>query len=134
MLSGNNFGPEVTDYVAQHRHDTQRVQEVSVLHFLEQNTHKLLAGRISVMLEEPAAMDYHLLQSGNQEALRRAGCLESQPMYMAFSPEQPQAAVLAALFDQGLRALRQSGRLQEILMHYGLRDWREQDSHSAGKD
>lgn len=124
VLVGNNFGEEVTAYVEAHRDDPMRVQEVTGLDFLEQNLRKLLAHRIDTMLDEPATTDYLLFSRELGGMVRKAGCLDSQKMFIAFSPENPRSKEYAQVFSEGMRQLHSDGRLEDILTAYGLHDWR----------
>ncbi len=124
VLVGNNFGEEVTAYVEEHRTTPERVQEITGLDFLEQNLRKLLAGRIDTMLDEPATTDYLLFSRDLGGMVRKAGCLESQKMYIAFTPENPRSQEYARIFSEGMRRLHTDGRLEDILATYGLHDWR----------
>ncbi len=125
VLTGNNFGGEITAYVEAHRDDPTRVQEITGLDFLEQNLHKLLAGRIDTILDEPATTDYLLFSRHVGGMVRMAGCLDSQKMYVAFSPENPRSQDYARAFSEGMRRLRSDDGLRAILAKYGLHDWRE---------
>ena len=125
ILVDNHFGDEVTAYINAHAQDLERIQGITGLDYLAQNTSKLIAGRIDTMLEEPASTDYHLFKSNLFNELRRAGCLESQKMFVAFSSANPRSGEYAKMFAQGMRRLRSTGELEEILSHYGMHDWRD---------
>lgn len=125
VLSGNNFGEEVTAYVEEHKTAPERVQEITGLDFLEQNLRKLLAGRIDTLLDEPATTDYLLFSRDLGGMVRKAGCLDSQKMYIAFSPENPRSQEYAQAFSEAMRQLHSDGRLEDILATYGLHDWRQ---------
>ena len=45
------------------------------------------------------------------------------PVYVAFTPN-PNGKRHAALFDAGMKKLRQNGKLTQILARYGQTDWR----------
>ncbi len=45
------------------------------------------------------------------------------PVYVAFSPADPNAVRNARAVDQGIEQLRKSGRLDAILHTYGITDW-----------
>ncbi|MEH6823815.1 MAG: hypothetical protein V7629_07920 [Motiliproteus sp.] len=79
----------------------------------------LQRGRIDTLIEEKTSIDYILQLNPRLPRLRRAGCGEERPEYIAFSPaaENPQA--LALQFAERLEALRRSGRIDAILNTYG---------------
>lgn len=49
----------------------------------------------------------------------------AEPIYVAFSPSHPRIEALVKTWDAGMRKLRASGELTQILQKYGLRDWRD---------
>ena len=125
VLKGNDFGSEVQPYVDRFADDPQRIQMVTGMDWKEKNINRLKLGRIGAFLDEPSAIDLHLKKNDLDGKIRKAGCLPAEEMYVAFSPENPEAEKLAALFDTGIRRLRTSGRLTEILSLYGLEDWKQ---------
>jgi polar amino acid transport system substrate-binding protein len=52
-----------------------------------------------------------------------AGTLGILENYMGISPKRPDSRKLTELFDQGMKKLRDTGRLDTILSGYGLKDW-----------
>jgi polar amino acid transport system substrate-binding protein len=89
----------------------------------EANLRKLAAGSLSGMIEAGVVMDYLLHRAGLSQAVVRAGCDTPVPIYVAFGPKSPAADALVVTFDQGMAALRKSGKLASILAKYGLTDW-----------
>lgn len=78
--------------------------------------------RLDTFIEEENLVNYTQLQNpGN--SLRQAGCQTGTLAYMAISPQHPQREIYARLFDEGMREIRRSGVLQQILSAYGLSDW-----------
>ena len=45
-------------------------------------------------------------------------------IFMAFSPAKDSSKKYSQIFDEGLVELRKSGKLQEILDRYGVKDWK----------
>ncbi|HLA29429.1 MAG TPA: transporter substrate-binding domain-containing protein [Pseudomonas sp.] len=78
--------------------------------------------RFDTFIEEESLVHYTLLQNPGH-SLRQAGCQDGTLAYMAISPVHPQREAYARLFDQGMREIRRSGVLQQILSAYGLSDW-----------
>lgn len=86
---------------------------------------KLLAGEIDVFAESAPVFAWQLKADGVPPAkIKSVYIHEADPVFFAFSPKHPRAQAYAAIFDRGLRELRASGRLEEILARYGQRDWR----------
>ncbi len=125
VLKGNDFGPEVQPHLERYADDPQRVQMVTGMDWKEKNIRRLQLGRIGAFLDEPSAIDLYLKRNDLAGDIRKAGCLPAEKMYVAFSPENPNAEKLANVYDAGIQELRASGRLSEILSRYGLEDWRK---------
>jgi len=93
---------------------------------VERSITKLLESKIDVYIEDPNVAYYTAAQMGlDRGKLAIAGELnEPDGIYIAFSPKNPQSARWAAILSQGIKELRQSGRLAEILKWYGVKDWK----------
>jgi polar amino acid transport system substrate-binding protein len=78
--------------------------------------------RFDTFIEEESLVNYTQLQNPGIP-LRQAGCQDGTLAYMAISPLHPQRETYARLFDEGMREIRRSGVLQQILSAYGLSDW-----------
>jgi polar amino acid transport system substrate-binding protein len=87
------------------------------------NLAKLTMGSLDGMIEGRAVMDYLLLNTAFAKSVVSVGCNTPVPIYVAFGTIHPQGDALVEQFDQGLVALRSSGKLAEILAKYGLKDW-----------
>ncbi len=93
---------------------------------LEKNIRKLLAGRISVVIEAPLVMNAKLTELGVKDKIVSAGRFNrGQGIYIACSPAKESSRKYVRWFDEGISALRKSGQLARILQRYSLRDWVE---------
>ncbi len=125
FLHGNDFGGEVQEYIEQNSNSNNMlIQPNFQTNWQETNFKKLAMGRITAILDEPFGLDYFIKKHNLNNQFRKAGCLEGQSMYIAFSPENPMAKKYANMFDHGIRELRKSGELKKILFSYGLSDWK----------
>lgn len=92
---------------------------------LKDGVAKLLAGEIDVFAESAPVFAWQLKADGVAPSrIKSVYIHEADPVYLAFSPKHPRAQAYAELFDRGIRELRASGKLEEILARYGQRDWR----------
>lgn len=89
------------------------------------NLRKLKEGTLDGVIETSMVMDYLLSKAGLAETLVSVGCDRPEPVYVAFGPKGSQGDARVRQFDQGLAALRRSGKLAEILANYGLKDWKQ---------
>lgn len=87
------------------------------------NLRKLVAGGLDGVIEDRSVMSFLLLDPAYAGRVVSAGCNQAVPLYLAFSPRLAGVEQRIEQFDQGLLALRRSGRLGQILGKYGLADW-----------
>jgi polar amino acid transport system substrate-binding protein len=91
----------------------------------EHNLQLLVEGRLDVVGDEGHVVCYLAHSMGLLKSIEYAGHDgDHVKLYIAFSPADTRSDRYAALFDEGIRSLRESGRLEGILGNYGLIDWR----------
>jgi len=90
---------------------------------LTTNIKKLLAGRIDIVLEDASVFMYAANELGAGDKVRLVHSDDSGPIYIALSPAKDHSKELAGHLDTGMAELRDSGKLNEILAKYGLKDW-----------
>jgi polar amino acid transport system substrate-binding protein len=92
----------------------------------------LVAGKIDLFIEDGSVTAYYLKlhnlastvsEVGQISLTDTAGAPVIPSLYLAFAPSHAQSQHLSTLFDEGIKKLRASGRLKEILSSYGLTDW-----------
>lgn len=123
-IIGYIYMEPVGAYVEANTGNRDRVDLVGVRMPLEQNLRKLVAGRIGATMESRAVLDFKLREMGLLDRVDFAGSTESGAIYIAFSPKNPKAREYARLLDEGIREMRASGRLKQILGRYGVNDWK----------
>ncbi len=123
LTYGYLYGDAIDRYVADHRQDSNLVQLVTGDKPLLRNIQKLKARRVDTIAENPMVMDFSV-RKYQIDGLRLAGCDEPTTLHIAFAPGRADASRLADLMNQGIRSLRKSGRMHEILNRYGVKDWK----------
>lgn len=80
--------------------------------------------RVDALIENPNVINY-TFKDAKTIPLRKAGCVESGEIYVAFSPSKnkPKSQANAAQFDEGIKAMMQNGELKKILAKYNLEPW-----------
>lgn len=125
------YGATLDEYFAKHK-NTPHVQEVSADEPLVLNIRKLLKDRIDTIPEDKSAFLYTAMLLGVADQVALAGPtaiesrddFESRKVYIAFAPGQPNSQAYAKLFSEGIKEMRASGALAQILAKYGLTDWK----------
>jgi polar amino acid transport system substrate-binding protein len=117
------------DYIETHR-NTPRVITTAGENALELNIKMLLKGRVDVVLETEAVFRNTASEMGVMDRLEFAGSDgetgEPNFIYIAFAPNNPDSLRYAKQLSRGIRELRKSGQLADILKKYGLKDWRSE--------
>jgi len=93
---------------------------------LENNIKMLKAGRVDVIIEDPAVIHFTLKKlSLPPTTLVIAGTVtpEPKPIYVAFAAGKPESKSRAAQLSATVIAMRADGRLAALLAKYGLCDW-----------
>ncbi|WP_108652002.1 substrate-binding periplasmic protein [Dongshaea marina] len=123
LIMGYNYGQELDPFLQRH---TQYIQYAYGADPLEININKLLYKRFDLLLENSIVLTHKASRMGVSNDIEYAGRTEHiHKIYLAFSPRDNQSTNYAALVTRGIRELRQSGVLQQILDRYGLKDWKE---------
>ncbi len=115
--------------VNQYLQNTQfpAVQNISVEEPVKNNLLKLRLNRTDAYLDIIESAKYMASKIGINfdKEFASAGDLEKTPHYTAFYPQHPKAREYARIMSEGMRALRASGKLAQILAKYGLKDWEQ---------
>jgi polar amino acid transport system substrate-binding protein len=118
--SGYSYGNEIDAVL--HSRGT-KLDAVSGNNALQLNLEKLGRHRVDVVVEYAPVMAYMLTHSDME--LKNAGCSSgADPLYIAFSPRQPNSRLYAKQLSAGMERLRRNGKLTQILTRYGLSDWK----------
>jgi polar amino acid transport system substrate-binding protein len=121
VIKGYSYWPVLDAFLAKHEGPGLFVAEGDSP--LEELMTKLQAGELDVVAEsEPIVLWYLRSHNLDRKSLRIVFKSTPDPIFVAFSPND-EGKRFAALLDEGIRALRQSGELTQILQRYGLRDW-----------
>jgi len=89
--------------------------------FVEQNTYKLIKGRIDTFLFTKHTTMYELKRLGLSNKIRVAGCVSKANIYVAFTPLKTKEKYIEELinrFDELMPALSESGVITNIINQY----------------
>lgn len=113
---------EFDKYIKLNQKNSKRVDVISGDDPLSRNINKLASGRITTLVEAESVVQYHQANNTKVTPITKAGCLKNVPVYIAFSPVNPQSKAYAQIVSEGMVELRKSGALKKILAKYGLKD------------
>ncbi|MDO6822411.1 ABC transporter substrate-binding protein [Marinobacter sp. 1_MG-2023] len=119
-INGYFYSPELDAYIARNLNDQNRVWILSGPAPLNRAISLLDQHRADIYLEDELVMSWALQAQSDLPPPRDAGEVYQAPVFIAFSPANPDAAELARVLSDGTRAMRKSGQLGDIMASYGL--------------
>lgn len=122
VIDNYTYGNLYTNYIESNLNNFNKVQILTGHDALSRNIKKLVAGRIDATIEDRNVINHYL--NNNQLAIKEAGVLSSEKIYLAFSPVGEKSIEYALIFDAGITKMRNSGELSSILAKYNIKDWR----------
>ncbi|MFN3699925.1 MAG: substrate-binding periplasmic protein [Alphaproteobacteria bacterium] len=130
VISDYSYGDALDQYIEENKNDMSRIQILFGDLAAKNNIRKLAAGRIDVIIEDVAVMEYILSQDdmiGFREKIRFAGVApgddgDRSPSYIAFSPQNPFAEKYAQIMSVETKNMQESGEYFDILQKYGIQD------------
>jgi len=123
VASGYLYGDGLDQYIDANRAEYNLVQFAGGTKPLLENYRKLVDRRIDTVVENFLVMEFSV-RKYRLTGVKLAGCDEASTLHIAFSPKRADSGHLAELINQGVRDLRRSGRLKEILARYNTTDWK----------
>lgn len=125
VINDYAYNDKIDNYILENMGEFNKIQISSGEVPLKRNIKKVLAGRMDALLESPPVFLYTAAEMGVKDQLKSAGqVVAPKKAYIGFSPRIPNAKKYAAWLSQGIEEMRKSGRLDEILGRYNLKDWR----------
>lgn len=134
VINHYGYDPDITAFIKEHiEHGINNEQHRDHLHVasgenaLENNIHMVIQGHVDAIIEDQNVLTLTANKMGVTNQLVDAGSSGfNNPIYIAFSPNNPKSNEYAKLLSSGIAALRQSGELEKILSLYGMKDWESQ--------
>ena len=90
----------------------------------ERFTQMLMSNRIDAAITETSVMRYAMREAGVEpDAFDVFPIGTGSPLFLGISQSEKSPEEIVSIFEEGIVALRKSGRLEEIMKAYGLKDW-----------
>jgi polar amino acid transport system substrate-binding protein len=122
VISGYAYEESIDAYVEKNANQGM-VQIIKDANALDLNIKKLVAGRIDVTIEDAAVFNAKATALGMGGQFDEAGTVGSPDnVTIAFSPAKESSKKYSEILSQGLKEMRASGALKEMLDRYGLKD------------
>jgi len=124
VIGGYAYSDKFDEYIKESK-GSSNIQVINSNNALEQNIKKMMKGRIDAVLESHLVMEAKLKTMGLSTEVISAGELVApEAMYIACSPARSSSKEYVRYFSEGIKSLRASGKLKQILNKYGLKDWK----------
>lgn len=118
-INGYEYYGKVADYITANADDRNVVQYASGDNALEQNLRKLTAGRLDMVAEVRAVLDYMVLNLGLEDQLDIVDTENASDVFIAFSPALETSQLYADQLREGVALLRKTGRYADLFEKYG---------------
>jgi polar amino acid transport system substrate-binding protein len=99
------------------------VQRVGGEDATQKNLQKLLNKRIDAYLDDPNMVKRVASKMGIADQIKFIADVSPTPHYIGFTPGKESSQKYAQILTEGMKKLRESGELKEILSKYGMTDW-----------
>lgn len=114
------YGDLLDSYIKKHISNPSKIQFSSGDNALDINVKKLLAGRISVLVEDEAVMKHLMNTEKIADKIQLVGSLPAEPLYIAFAPKGKKSKEYAKILSDEIKTLKSSNEMKSILAKYGL--------------
>jgi polar amino acid transport system substrate-binding protein len=123
VCDGYSYWPTLDKYLAQ---KPKNVRVFSGEAPLKDAIDAMEKDEIDAIPENRPVFIWALKEKGlSPAAFRTAFVFDGDPIFVAFSARNARAKDYAEIFDKGIKAMRASGRLAEILKRYCQTDWQQ---------
>ena len=123
IISGYSYDGVIDAYVNDNKDKETAIQALQDDNALELNLKKLQAGRIDVVIEDPAVLRLKASELGIADQFEQAGVSDDpKPQSIAFSPAKESSKKIAKILSDGIKDMRASGELQKLMAKYDLVD------------
>lgn len=102
VIQDYSYGGLYEDYIKDNQDDKSRLVVLRGNRALGRLVKMLSLGRIDVLIAEKKVLNYHFQLRGQSNPLRDAGLINSEPLFIAFSPAKEDGAELAEALGRGL--------------------------------
>jgi len=123
LIDGYGYYPELDSYIETYKGN--KLFKATGDDALPKLLKMLKAGRLDAVIDNVNVMSSIIQNEKLENTIVSAGVVDHKSdLFMAFTPAKDSSKDYAKIFDAGLVELRNSGKLQEILAKYGLKDWK----------
>lgn len=120
VIDDYSYGELNDRYIAPNRNDREHLMILNGQNVLGRFLNMLEIQRIDAFVEEEAVLLNFMKTTRSTLNVRKAGVAYREPIFIAFSPANPDSQKYADALDRGMRALKASGELDALATKYGI--------------
>jgi polar amino acid transport system substrate-binding protein len=119
LINGATYGSnEFSNFI---KNNPSKFITISGNDIPERQVKMLTSKRLNAFVGEKSVVKYFSSKINLQDKIKAADYLSKKSyLYVGFSPEHPQASLLASIIDKGVLKLRKSGEFEKIMKKYDL--------------
>ncbi len=121
-VKGYVYDDEISEYISRHENNASRVQLISGKGTLKYNLKKLKYKKITALIDDQLSIKYFYHQRKKAMPFKTIKRFETYPLHIAFSPNNYKSKKYSELLKMGLKKLRGSHEMHQILKKYGLKE------------
>ncbi len=119
VVNGYSYGAIFDSYLLNNENSgNQNITRVYGKDTIQRRLKLLEKNKSDTIVEDTFVMNKVNQDLEQNKQLRQAGCLPSEKLYLAFSPNSNLSPRLSRALDQGIRKLRKNGGLEKIMTKY----------------
>lgn len=123
VIEDYSYGNLDNDYIKPNK-GSEKIQVINGENGLMRNIKKLSYGRIDALVDDKTVFQHQLYITNTPNDFSEAGLADFEDVFIAFSPKLKESKSYAKILSRGMKQLRKTGKLEEILDKYGVEDWR----------
>ncbi len=123
VIQDYTYFPELDRYINLNKMNMNKVQFHPGNDALIRMLQKMKLGRIDVIVEDPNVVSYALKYYPKFDDIKRVGCYDSGPLYIAFSRSNPKSETYSKILDEEYERMKSNGKLNKLLEKYSVEKW-----------
>lgn len=115
-----DYSTELTEHIRKYKYDDSKIQVESGKFARKRNLNKLRFEKVNALIDDRVSLRYFYFKNKKPFAFKIAYTSPSKPIYTAFSKKNYRSTKYAETLRSGMKNLKKSKKMKEILRKYGL--------------
>lgn len=118
VVNGYSYGREIDAYLNNSSRVGNNIYYVYGKDTMAKRLQLLASNKFDTLVEDRFVMQWQNKKVAPQARLKSAGCANFEKVHIGFSPKSAIAPRLSRALDQGIKKLREQGKLAQIIANY----------------